>query len=443
MNYRHFIARLMHRTARLCNVAGLAAALWLGAASTALAAGGDFDTTFSPSGNPAGIARFIAGGSESRSEALLVTETNAVFVAGYCLNSVIELCISKRNAGGGADSSFGGSGTVTISGFGSSAEGDLDGARIQCRVLDVTSRIHAEEALHGTGISVPEFASYAPVLWRYWAEHLDPDRARRGAAHPLAGRHVIITGASSGIGQALALRYHRAGWRLALVARRSAEIERWAVEQGLDRGSFAVYAADVRDIASIVAAGRACLERQGLPDVVIANAGVSVGTLTEMADDLNAFERVLRTNVLGMVATFQPFVAPLRARGQGRLVGIASVAGIRGLPGAGAYSASKAAVIAYLESLRVELHGTGVKVVTIAPGYIETPMTSVNTYPMPFLLPADQAAVRFARAIEAGVSYTVIPWQMGVVGKLLRLLPNPLFDRLFARAGRKPRGLPL
>ena len=136
--------------------------------------------------------------------------------------------------------------------------------------------------------------------------------------------------------------------------------------------------------------------------------------------------------MLGMVATFQPFVAPLRARGQGRLVGIASVAGIRGLPGAGAYSASKAAVIAYLESLRVELHGSGVKVVTIAPGYIETPMTSVNTYPMPFLLPADQAAVRFARAIEAGVSYTVIPWQMGVVGKLLRLLPDGLFDRLLA-----------
>ena len=204
-----------------------------------------------------------------------------------------------------------------------------------------------------------------------------------------------------------------------------------------------MYGLDVADAAALGDAARDFIARFGPPDVVIANAGVSVGTLTEMADDLIAFERVLRTNVLGMVATFQPFVAPLRARGQGRLVGIASVAGIRGLPGAGAYSASKAAVIAYLESLRVELHGTGVKVVTIAPGYIETPMTSVNTYPMPFLLPADQAAVRFARAIEAGVSYTVIPWQMGVVGKLLRLLPNPLFDRLFARAGRKPRGLPL
>jgi len=127
-----------------------------------------------------------------------------------------------------------------------------------------------------------------------------------------------------------------------------------------------------------LAAAADFMARRGVPDVVIANAGVSVGTLTEEAGDLAAFERVLRTNVLGMVATFQPFVAPLRARGQGRLVGIASVAGIRGLPGAGAYSASKAAAIAYLESLRVELHGSGVRVVTIAPGYIETPMTAVN-----------------------------------------------------------------
>ncbi|HNE17848.1 MAG TPA: SDR family oxidoreductase, partial [Rhodocyclaceae bacterium] len=185
------------------------------------------------------------------------------------------------------------------------------------------------------------------------------------------------------------------------------------------------------------------IARHGVPDVVIANAGVSVGTLTEEAGDLAAFERVLRTNVLGLVATFQPFVAPMRARGSGRLVGIASVAGIRGLPGAAAYSASKAAAIACLESLRVELRGSGVKVVTIAPGYIRTPMTAVNTYPMPFLMDVDAAARRFVQAIAAGTSYTVIPWQMGVVAKLLRLLPNPVFDALFARAGRKPRGLDL
>ncbi|WP_254050940.1 SDR family oxidoreductase [Zoogloea sp. LCSB751] len=251
---------------------------------------------------------------------------------------------------------------------------------------------------------------------------------------------VFITGASSGIGAALARHYAAAGASLGLVGRHREALAELAA--GLP-GVHAVYGVDVAQPGALADAATDFMARFGVPDVVIANAGVSVGTLTEEADDLAAFERVMRTNVLGMVATFQPFVAPLRQCGGGRLVGIASVAGIRGLPGAGAYSASKAAAIAYLESLRVELRGSGVKVVTIAPGYIDTPMTAINPYPMPFLLPADEAARRFARAIEAGVGYTVIPWQMGVVAKLLRLLPNPLFDRLFARAGRKPRGLPL
>lgn len=251
---------------------------------------------------------------------------------------------------------------------------------------------------------------------------------------------VFITGASSGIGAALARHYAARGAVLGLVARRRDALA--ALVASLP-GEHAIYIVDVADGAALQAAAADFVARCGLPDVVIANAGVSVGTLTEEADDLPAFERVMRTNVLGMVATFQPFAAPMRARGSGRLVGIASVAGIRGLPGAGAYSASKAAAIAYLESLRVELHGSGVRVVTIAPGYIETPMTAVNRYPMPFMLPVDEAARRFVRAIDAGTTYTVIPWQMGVVARLLRLLPNAVFDRIFARAGRKPRGLDL
>ncbi len=251
---------------------------------------------------------------------------------------------------------------------------------------------------------------------------------------------VFITGASSGIGAALARHYAARGAVLGLVARRRDALA--ALVASLP-GEHAIYIVDVADGPALQAAAADFVARSGLPDVVIANAGVSVGTLTEEADDLPAFERVMRTNVLGMVATFQPFAAPMRARGSGRLVGIASVAGIRGLPGAGAYSASKAAAIAYLESLRVELHGSGVRVVTIAPGYIETPMTAVNRYPMPFMLPVDEAARRFVRAIDAGTTYTVIPWQMGVVARLLRLLPNAVFDRIFARAGRKPRGLDL
>jgi len=169
---------------------------------------------------------------------------------------------------------------------------------------------------------------------------------------------------------------------------------------------------------------------------------VSAGTLTECEEDLAVFRRVMDINVFGMAATFAPFIPAMKAAGgERRLCGIASVAGIRGLPGAESYSASKAAAIAYLESLRLEMRPQGIKVVTIAPGYIETPMTAVNPYQMPFLLPAPEAARRFAAAIARGVSYTVIPWPMGVVAKLLRLLPNWLYDRLFVAAPRKPRGL--
>mgnify|MGYP001459950285 CR=1 FL=1 len=154
---------------------------------------------------------------------------------------------------------------------------------------------------------------------------------------------------------------------------------------------------------------------------------------------------MLDTNVFGMAATFAPFIAAMKAAmpdgRQRRLVGIASVAGIRGLPGAEAYSASKAAAIAYLESLRLEMRPYGIPVVTIAPGYIATPMTAINPYAMPFLLPVAKAAPRFARAIARGVSYTVIPWQMGIVAKIMRALPNWLYDRAFAKATRKPRGL--
>jgi short-subunit dehydrogenase len=250
---------------------------------------------------------------------------------------------------------------------------------------------------------------------------------------------AFITGASSGIGQALAWRYHQAGWRLALVARRTGEIESWARAQGLPADRFRVYGADVAEIDSIVAAGQACLREQGVPDVVIANAGISIGVDTAAREDLDVIARSFAVNNVGLAATFHPFVQPMAQRGSGALVGIASVAGIRGLPGHGAYCASKAAVISYCESLRGELRASGVKVVTIAPGYVDTPLTQGNRYGMPFLLTAEAFAERAFRAIEAGVSYRVIPWQMGLVAKLLRLLPDFLFDKLLAGRPRKRR----
>jgi short-subunit dehydrogenase len=249
---------------------------------------------------------------------------------------------------------------------------------------------------------------------------------------------VFITGASSGIGQALAWHYHQAGWRLALVARRTGEIESWARAQGLAPAHYAVYGADVADTASIVAAAEACIAAQGLPDTVIANAGISIGMDTAMREDIEVLARTFAINNVGLAATFHPFVQKMVQRGAGRLVGIASVAGIRGLPGHGAYCASKAAVISYCESLRGELRASGVKVVTIAPGYVDTPLTQQNRYSMPFLLQPEDFAEQAFRTIEAGRSYRVIPWQMGLVAKLLRLLPNALFDRLLAGRPRKP-----
>ncbi len=253
------------------------------------------------------------------------------------------------------------------------------------------------------------------------------------ARHP---QRIVITGASSGIGAALARRYAASGATLALVARRKSELERLAA--GLP-SACEVYPLDVRDAAALAAVARHFFAAHGSPDIVIANAGISIGTLTDYAADTRVFQEVIDTNVIGMVNTFQPFVAGMREAGHGILAGIASVAGYRGLPGAAAYSASKAAAIAYLESLRVELRASGVKVVTISPGFIATPLTEKNPYPMPFLMSAEEAAAKIEKRIANGKSYSVIPWQMAIVARVLRVMPNWLYDRLLTGARHKPR----
>ncbi len=252
----------------------------------------------------------------------------------------------------------------------------------------------------------------------------------------MAPLRVFVTGASSGIGEAFARHYASRGAQLGLVARRKDRLQELASAL---TPTPAVYGADVRDAAALLAAAKDFTARFGVPDIVIANAGVSKGTLTECGSDLEVFRQVFDVNVMGMVNTFHPFVAPMRERGAGTLVGIASVAGFRGIPGGGAYSASKAAAIKYCESLRAELRGSGVSVVTICPGYIKTPMTDVNRFKMPFIIPVDDAVARFARAIEAKTSFTVIPWTMGVAARILRMLPNWIYDRIFSRMPRKPR----
>ncbi len=213
----------------------------------------------------------------------------------------------------------------------------------------------------------------------------------------------------------------------------------WAESRGLGPAQCVVYAADVCDVDSIVAAARRCIAAQGLPDVVIANAGISMGMDTAERDDLEVMRAIFETNTIGMAATFHPFVRALCERRHGTLVGIASVAAERGLPGHGAYCASKAAVVSYCESLRVECRPFGVKVVTLSPGYVDTPLTRENQYPMPFLMRPEAFAETAFRAIEQGVSQRVIPWQMGIVARLLRWLPNALYDRATGHIPRKHR----
>jgi len=248
---------------------------------------------------------------------------------------------------------------------------------------------------------------------------------------------VFLTGASSGIGAALAHEYARAGAQLGLFARRAEALS--ALAASLAPATPAIYAGDVRDEAALSRAAADFMQRYGAADIVIANAGISRGTLTEHVEDNATFRAILDTNVVGMLHSFQPFLPAMRAARAGKLVGIASVAGFRGLPGAGAYCASKAAAIRYLESLRVELVGSGVKVITVCPGYVATPMTEKNPYRMPFLLPVDEAARLIVRAIGRGRRFNVLPWQMGWVGRLLSIVPRPLYDRALAHAKRKPR----
>jgi Short-chain dehydrogenases of various substrate specificities len=256
--------------------------------------------------------------------------------------------------------------------------------------------------------------------------------------------NVFITGASSGLGEALALRYAERGATLGLIARRHDKLI--ALQEKLSgKTTVDIYEGDVGDSQTLQQAAEDFMQRHGVPDIVIANAGVSYGTVTGGPGDgdLPVFREVVRTNLLGMANTFHPFVEAMCAARSGILVGVASIAGYRGLPGSGAYSASKAAAITYLESLRVDLQGSGISVVTLCPGFIATPMTAHNPYPMPFLISADKAADLMIRAIDRRKRCYLFPWLMMLVGKVMPIIPGVIYDAFFRvflkRFASKPR----
>ena len=234
---------------------------------------------------------------------------------------------------------------------------------------------------------------------------------------------VVITGASSGIGEALARHYAAQGATLGLISRR--------------------HGVDVTDQAAMAAAAQDFIRRYGVPDLVIANAGIASGTDGADSSDIAKLRKIVDVNVVGLAATLAAFAPAMREAGRGTLAGIASVAGFRGLAGNGAYCASKSAAITWMESLRAELYGSGVSVVCVCPGYIDTPMTQVNRFRMPFLLSADEAARRIARAIARKRRLAVIPWQMALASICLRGMPGWLYDRIASRAPRKPRDIPV
>lgn len=261
------------------------------------------------------------------------------------------------------------------------------------------------------------------------------------AADARGAPKVFITGASSGLGEALAVDYAAQGATLGLAGRRLdvlVALRERLVAAGADAALVDLHAVDVTDAPAMAEAARGFIERHGAPDVVVACAGIAATVDLARDDSLQAMRALMDTNVHGTLATFQPFLAAMTARGHGKLVGVASVAGVRGMPGAAGYGASKAAVIAFCEALRIELSGSGIEVLTLCPGYVRTPMSAGVPYRQPFLMEADAFARRAVRVIAAGTSYAVLPWQMAWVARLLKLLPNGVYDAMM-KSARRPR----
>jgi short-subunit dehydrogenase len=240
---------------------------------------------------------------------------------------------------------------------------------------------------------------------------------------------VLITGASSGIGRGLAVELGRRGARLGLTARRAEELARVADEVSRAGGQALALPADVRRAEEIDGAAGRVREKWGRVDVLIANAGMSTTTAATRLDAAEAGD-VITVNVIGVVNSVAAVLPDMLKRGDGHLVAISSLASYRGMPKSGAYSASKAAVSTFFESLRVDLRRSGVAVTVIHPGFIRTPMTANRKKKLPFLLEVDDAACRIIKAVERRARTYAFPWQLASLVRVIRHMPGALYDRL-------------
>lgn len=250
-------------------------------------------------------------------------------------------------------------------------------------------------------------------------------------------RNAVITGACGGLGQALARELMASGAQVALVGLNRPALQALAA---LAPDRTRIYTPDVSDASAMQAMASEWLAHHGAPDLVIANAGVAGGFETADPADLAVMRRMLEINLLGAATTFQPFLqAMLDSQRPGALVGVASVAGWRGMPGNGAYCASKAGLIAYLQSLRAELRPSRLSVHTISPGYLRTALTAGNTFAMPGLLGPDEAARALLQGLARGREHIVLPRRIGWLSQALSLLPARWHDRILLGQPRKPR----
>jgi short-subunit dehydrogenase len=241
---------------------------------------------------------------------------------------------------------------------------------------------------------------------------------------------AIITGASSGIGEGLARELHRRGFHVGLVARRGDKLEQIVASLG-ERCALA--AADVAEADEVNRAITALETSLGPCDLLVANAGEDTSVPGTQFDLVTA-RRLARVNYEGALNAVGAVLPGMMARGKGHLVAISSLAAWRGMPRSGPYSASKAALTMLFESLRLDLADTGIVVTTVHPGWVDTPMTKKHPYPMPFLQPVDRIARQIADGIERQRSQIDLPWQLALVMRLLRVMPNALFDRILRRA---------